>query len=116
MAQLGHAPTIVSKLTEDGALVLASETPNVALPWPPNPASEAFMIGSGRAAPQCFGHSCTLITGPTDAAILYGVFRYLNLMRRDAPSTVGSAVPATPLRMWDLWDNVDGVSPVHLHA
>ena len=97
------------QLTADGALVLDSDRPNAAqLPWPTTPASETFMIGSGRAAPQCFGHSCTLITGPTDAAILYGVFRYLNLMRRDAPSTVGSATPASPLRMWDLWDNVDG--------
>ena len=103
---LGHRPTLVDKVSADGALVLRAG--NATAPWPPNTAVETFQIGSGRAAPSCLGHSCTLISGPSEVAVLYGVFRFLSSVRRDAPSTVGNAQPANPLRVWDLWDNIDG--------
>ena len=103
---LGHRPTLVDKVSADGALVLRAG--NATMAWPPSTAAETFQIGSGRAAPSCLGHSCTLISGPTEAAVLYGVFRFLGAVRRDVPSIVGDAQPANPLRMWDLWDNLDG--------
>ena len=99
-------PVLVNEVTADDALVLSAG--NVTAPWPPDTVTETFQIGSGRAAPQCMGHSCTLISGPSEVSVLYGVFRFLSAVRRDMPSTVGDAQPANPLRVWDLWDNVDG--------
>jgi hypothetical protein len=103
---LGQRLTLVTQVSADGALVLRAG--NATTSWPPNTAAEAFQIGSGRAAPSCLGHSCTLISGPSEVAVLYGVFRFLSAVRRDVPSTVGNAQPRTPLRVWDLWDNIDG--------
>eukprot|EP01048_Picozoa_sp_COSAG05_P019882 COSAG05_NODE_3232_length_2221_cov_1.279925_1_plen_565_part_10 len=103
---LGQSLTLVDKVSADGALVLRAG--NVSMSWPPNPEAEAFQIGSGRAAPSCLGHSCTLISGPSEAAVLYGAFRFLSAVRRGAPSTTGDAQPHAPLRVWDLWDNLDG--------
>jgi alpha-glucuronidase len=103
---LGERPTLVSKITADDVLVL--DAGNLTTAWPPDTAAETFQIGSGRAAPQCMGHSCTLISGPSEVSVLYGVFRFLSAVRRDSPSTTGDAQPANPLRVWDLWDNVDG--------
>ena len=103
---LGERPKLVTKITADDVLVL--DAGNITAAWPPNTAAETFQIGSGRAAPQCLGHSCTLISGPSEVAVLYGVFRFLSAVRRDIPATVGVAQPANPLRVWDLWDNVDG--------
>lgn len=103
---LGEHPKLVTKITADDALVL--DAGNITTAWPPETAAETFQIGSGRAAPQCLGHSCTLISGPSEVSVLYGAFRFLSAVRRDVPATAGDAEPANPLRVWDLWDNVDG--------
>ena len=103
---LGVAPTLVSKLTADHGIVLSAGNAST---WPPNPHAEAFQIGQGRAAPECHGFDCVLISGPSEAAVLYGVFRWLGAIRREEPPLiVGYSQPASPMRMWDLWDNVDG--------
>ena len=104
---LGEHLALSTNVTADNALVLHADAIAMAgqqgMPWPPVPAAQAFQIGSGRGAPQCAGFSCTLISGPTEVAVLYGVFRYLSSIRRAEPLTVGYSAPATPLRMWDLW-------------
>jgi hypothetical protein len=92
---LGQRLKLVDKVSADGALVLRAG--NNSMAWPPNPSAEGFQIGSGRAAPSCLGHSCTLISGPSEVAVLYGVFRYLNLVRRDAYAVIGNAIPSAPL-------------------
>ena len=57
---------------------------------------------------QRHGYRCVLVSGPTEAAVLYGTFRYLNAIRREDLLPIGQSAPKLSLRMWDLWDNVDG--------
>ena len=69
-------------------------------------------VTSTRLTPEAFVLSPTngvLASRPSGA--LYGVYRLLALMQQDAPlPRAGNLVsaPATNLRVWDLWDNLDG--------
>ena len=74
--------------------------------WPPSPALEGFSITVGA------DRSISLAAASLQGA-LYGAWRLLALLQREAPSLLAPGVaeasaPAAPLRMWDLWDNLDG--------
>jgi alpha-glucuronidase len=55
------------------------------------------------------GKKCTLITGNTDVAVLYGVFHFLKLLQTEQPVNDLNIVsaPKLKLRMLNHWDNLD---------
>jgi alpha-glucuronidase len=74
--------------------------------WPPAPLLEGFSIA--RAA----GGNITVSARAAHGA-LNGVWRLLRLVQGEAPAllspgVVEASAPASPLRMWQLWDNLDG--------
>jgi len=74
--------------------------------WPPSPPLEGYAISVGA------DRALTLRAASLQGA-LYGAWRLLALLQREAPSLLAPGVaeasaPAAPLRMWDLWDNLDG--------
>ena len=74
--------------------------------WPPSPSLEGFSIA--RAA----GGGVTVSARAAHGA-LNGVWRLLRLVQSEspallAPGVVEASAPASPLRMWQLWDNLDG--------
>ena len=76
-------------------------------------ADEAFAVDGRVACGSPSGtFSCASISSPTGRGALYGAFRLLMLLRRqrivDAPSLRLRDAPRSRLRMWQLWDNVDG--------
>ena len=50
------------------------------------------------------------IEAGTPQAVIYGVFRFLALIRTDAfnDNTDVTEIPSNPIRMLDHWDNMDG--------
>jgi len=115
----GRRPAIVAngdRLTDDddgACLVLTSQRPGEALAWPPDPTRDSFRIttshdSSNRDDRSSATPCTTIITGASDVAVLYGVFRYLNLVRRGRLTSDVKDAPVTPLRVWNLWDNVSG--------
>ncbi|MGC4037012.1 MAG: alpha-glucuronidase family glycosyl hydrolase [Chitinophagaceae bacterium] len=56
------------------------------------------------------GKKIILITGNSDAGVLYGVFHFLRLLQTQQPITQLHIVstPRIKLRMLDHWDNLDG--------
>src|SRR5580700_5540435 len=52
----------------------------------------------------------TVITGPNDRGVLYGVFAFLRKIELDEPVTLldEKQSPAAPLRWVNQWDNLDG--------
>lgn len=74
--------------------------------WPPSPSLEGFSIARGA------GGSITISARAAHGA-LNGVWRLLLLVQSEAPAlltagVVEASAPASPLRMWQLWDNMDG--------
>ena len=74
--------------------------------WPPSPLLEGYRITTGEDL------ALTLESSSLQGA-LYGAWRLLALVQREAPSLLAPGVaeastPSSPLRMWDLWDNLDG--------
>ena len=74
--------------------------------WPPSPALEAFSIAVGA-------DNATTISAPSAHGALHGAWHLLRLVQREdatllAPGAVAASAPAAPLRVWDLWDNLDG--------
>ena len=93
----GGAPNIIVELTGPGLLPA----------WPPAPALEGFRISADA------GGSVTVSAASAHGA-LYGAWRLLGLVQREAPALLvpGAVEPASapnaPLRVWNLWDNLDG--------
>jgi alpha-glucuronidase len=74
--------------------------------WPPSPALEGFSIARDADG------SITVSARAAHGA-LNGVWRLLRLVQGEsasllAPGVVDASAPASPLRMWQLWDNLDG--------
>ena len=97
----------VSDPAGGGAATVEVEAGGSSAPvWPPSPRLEGFTIV--RAA----GGGITVSAHAAHGA-LNGVWRLLLLVQRVSPSllstgVVEASVPASPLRMWQLWDNMDG--------
>jgi alpha-glucuronidase len=73
--------------------------------WPPNTTSESYALSRSTS-------SSYTVVGPSGAAVLYGTFTLLGLIRRESPallsrSFASQSEPSSPLRVWDLWDNRD---------
>ena len=68
--------------------------------------SDGFLIRSVNIE----GKPCTIITGKTDRAALYGVFGFLRLLQthQSIRNLDIKEVPANPLRIAYHWDNMDG--------
>ena len=81
----------------------ASPLADEAFSWAPAPAPSASS-SCGAGAP-----SCLELSSPTGRGALFGVFRLLAAVRRGSFSSAALAdAPRVPLRMWQLWDNLDG--------
>jgi alpha-glucuronidase len=96
-----------------GALPGGGRALTVALPagapllpsWPPSPSLEGYNITVGA-------DGVSLSSASLQGA-LYGAWRLLALVQAEAPSLLSPGVaeestPRAALRMWDLWDNLDG--------
>jgi alpha-glucuronidase len=123
-ALLGVRPMLVPTIATSGTVVVEVVVGgDGGSPWPPNPAAEGFAVSTSERS----GHACIAVTGKSGVGTLYGVFRLLNLIRREllqvvagipggvargGPGASGAGVivldaPVTPIRTWDLWDNRD---------
>lgn len=74
--------------------------------WPPSPALEGFSI-----AREASGG--VTISARAAHGALNGVWSLLRLVQGESPAlltpgVVEASAPASPLRMWQLWDNLDG--------
>lgn len=74
--------------------------------WPPSPQLEGYTLV--RSA----GGSLTISARAAHGA-LNGVWRLLRLVQGESqtllvPGVIETSTPASPLRMWQLWDNLDG--------
>ena len=74
--------------------------------WPPSPALESYALAVAA-------DGSVQLTSPSAHGALYGAWRLLSLVRREAapllvPGVAEAATPGAPLRMWQLWDNLDG--------
>jgi len=91
-----------------GAVVVALLAPASPLPaWPPAPALEAFTITVSADG------TTTTVSSASAQGALYGTWRLLSLVQREAPALlvagiVEASTPSSPLRIWDMWDNLDG--------
>ena len=96
-APIRGAPAVLVELTGPGLLPA----------WPPSPALEGFRITADA------GGSVTVSAASAHGA-LYGAWRLLGLVQREAPALLApgavepASAPNAPLRVWDLWDNLDG--------
>ena len=74
--------------------------------WPPRPALEGFSLIT-------FANASAAISSRSAQGALYGAFRLLHLVQREdvallaPPGVVEASSPSAPLRMWNLWDNMD---------
>jgi alpha-glucuronidase len=89
------------------SVVLSPAGAPTAPAWPPSPTLEGYSISIGAEDRALFLESSSL------QGALYGAWRLLALVQREAPSLLAPGVaeastPSSPLRMWDLWDNLDG--------
>ena len=101
---LGSRPTTLptSGTQPVGNMVVLAPKSLAAAPWPPLPDKESFEI---KYSPE---HGAPIhISSDNAAGTLYGVFRFLHLLRRENMTTSASSAPALPLRSWNLWDNRD---------
>eukprot|EP00656_Telonema_subtile_P047932 TRINITY_DN5590_c0_g1_i2.p1 TRINITY_DN5590_c0_g1~~TRINITY_DN5590_c0_g1_i2.p1 ORF type:complete len:275 (+),score=43.97 TRINITY_DN5590_c0_g1_i2:131-955(+) len=87
--------------SQDGALVLTfSETAVVDLR-----SNDAYNL----TLSQVNGHSCTVLAAHTSRGAVYGAFALLRELQLGHSLVLPmSEAPASNLRMWDLWDNLDG--------
>lgn len=71
--------------------------------------SSDFALG-GEGYKISVAGKCVTIEGLSDKAIIYGVFRFLALVRTDGieDGTQIVEIPSNPIRMLDHWDNMDG--------
>ena len=107
---LGKRPQRSSTVVNVSSVILeyapnSLHTPPTMAAWPPVPESEGFTIDSNSNS------STWRISASCGSGLLYGAFRFLNLLRRENATLftgrpIGSA-PATPIRAWNLWDNRD---------
>jgi alpha-glucuronidase len=110
---LGSAPRADSSAAAviEGSVVLG--TPESS----PEIAARARALKLAAAGPEGFvlqstqwgGHRVTLIAANEDVGLLYGAFRYLEIMQMRAPVTTLDvhAAPRLKLRVLDHWDNPD---------
>jgi len=110
---LGSAPdagTTPAAVTE-GSVILGTPAASAEI------AARAGALGLSAAGPEGFvlqstrwnGHAVTLIAANTDVGVLYGAFRYLQLMQMHAPVSELDLhdAPRLKLRVLDHWDNPD---------
>ncbi len=107
---LGAAPTVASRITRNGAIVLSVPGSTADLRPPPADlktlGSEGYLIRSMRV----HGRRATLIAANSNIGLLYGAFGLLRLIQTRQP------LDALNLREWpriqhrilDHWDNLDG--------
>ena len=81
-------------------------------------ASEGYTAKSASCGGSSSSSACTCISAASDTGVLYGAFALLRRLQTVAataePMAPASAMPdvteapASALRLWDLWDNLDG--------
>jgi alpha-glucuronidase len=107
---LGATPTMASRITRDGTIVLSG--PGSAADLRPPPADletlghEGYLIRSIRV----HGHRATLIAANSNIGVLYGAFGLLRLMQTRQPlhDLNLRESPRIQHRILDHWDNLDG--------
>jgi len=107
---LNAQPRIVSKLSSNGAILIASaENPQVKSFIKPEKLSlineEGYIIQTVSANQKKF----TVITGKSDKGVLYGVFAFLKLIQTQQPLSNLSIAdsPKINVRILNHWDNLD---------
>ncbi len=107
---LGQAPPRRARITRDGAILIGTPATLGALaPLAPQLAgagAEGYLIRRVTVD----GHSAIAIAGNSDAGVLYGTFRFLQLLQTGEPlaSLDVRSTPRIGHRVLDHWDNPDG--------
>ena len=74
----------------------------------------ALLVGGAPSAVGAAGSDddCLGLSSPTGRGVLFGAYRLLSAIRRGAAEDAGALAssdgPRSPLRIWQLWDNLDG--------
>jgi alpha-glucuronidase len=89
-----------------GRAVVVSVAGALAPAWPPQPALDAYAISVGA-------DGTTTVSSASATGALYGAWRLLSLAQRESPALLAPGVaeasaPGAALRVWNLWDNLDG--------
>ncbi len=115
--------TVTVTVTTSGASSSSSSfsAPLPPANWPPQPSLEGYSISilpdglSSSSSSSSSSSTTTAITSPSPQGALHGVWRLLHLVQLQSAalllppnSTVEASAPSAPLRIWDLWDNLDG--------
>jgi alpha-glucuronidase len=107
---IGLTPTVASRITRDGAIVLRTPgspaDPGAPLRDLKTLGSEGYLIRSITL----HGHRATLIAANSNIGVLYGAFGLLRLMQTRQPLDALNLreSPHIPHRILDHWDNLDG--------
>jgi alpha-glucuronidase len=103
-------PSVTSRITRDGAIVLQPPGAAAGLGAPPKDlatlGSDGYLIRSITVD----GHRATLIAANSKIGLLYGAFGFLRLMQTRRPLEVLDLreSPRMPHRILNHWDNLDG--------
>jgi alpha-glucuronidase len=107
---VGVTPSVTSRVTRDGAIVLSA--PGSAADLRPPPADLETLGGEGYLirSIRVHGHRATLIAANSNIGVLYGAFGLLRLMQTRQPVDDLNLreSPRIPHRILDHWDNLDG--------
>jgi alpha-glucuronidase len=115
-SMLGHNVSACRGGEEGGRVVSVSVTAATTAPanWPPQPVLEGYnlsVLPNGTTTTT----TTLALASPSPQGALYGVWRLLALVQAESPAllapnatVIEASNPAAPLRMWDLWDNLDG--------
>jgi alpha-glucuronidase len=107
---LGAAPRVVADVTEDGAILFGTPRSSALLKSLRLDlhalGAEGYLIRTTTIR----GHRTTVIAANTDIGVLYGTFRFLQLLQTREP--IGhldlAASPRIRRRVLDHWDNLNG--------
>jgi len=107
---LGQAPAASDTVTRDGALVLGTAASSTVVAGLHLDTSDLGREGYLIRSVSVDGHRATVITGNDDAGVLYGAFRFLQLVQTGQPLDRLDLRdrPRMALRVLNHWDNLDG--------
>jgi alpha-glucuronidase len=107
---LGTTPSLATKVTQDGAIILGTSRSSAAIADLhldlQDLGDEGFLLRTASIG----GHRAIVVAARGDAGVLYGAFELLRLMQTRQPleRLEARGVPRIQLRLLNHWDNLDG--------
>jgi alpha-glucuronidase len=107
---LSTTPSLATKVTQDGAIVLGTPRSSAAIAGLhlalQDLGDEGFLLRTASIG----GHRAIVVAARADVGVLYGTFELLRLMQTRQPleRLEARGVPRIQLRLLNHWDNLDG--------